>query len=867
MPEVTEQLKTALADRYVIEQELGAGGMATVYLAHDVKHNRKVALKVLRPELAAVIGAERFLKEIEVTANLQHPHILPLHDSGEADTFLYYVMPFVEGETLRDKIDREKQLAIDEAIEITRNIAAALDYAHRHNVVHRDIKPDNVLLHDGQALVADFGIALALSQAGGTRLTETGLSIGTPHYMSPEQAMGDRELDARSDVYSLGATLYEMLTGDPPHTGSTAQAIVAQILTKLPADRFSSAAEFASALTNPAFATAAPAVLPPPSRGARNMRRTVAYVGAVVLLFAVALVGWLRPTAADAPVTRFGIALPQGQELQNGVNVSFDLSPDASRLVYAGPGEGGSQLWVKERDRYEATPLSGTAGAEGPAFSPDGSWIAFVADNELKKLPASGGSAITLADSANAGISGLAWLDDGTIVFVDSRWQLRRVRDVGGPVDVLVEVTEADVGDVYHVLPSALPGSRGVLFTRCSPLCREVQELWVYDFRGDSATMLMPDVATAWYTATGHLVYVRRDGGVFASRFALGSMELQDGGVPVLENVTVGSGMVPDFAISSNGTLLMVQGGGRPAVQEVVWVDRQGAAQPVDPDWSGQFAVPVALSPDGRQLGLSVFVEDGSGADLYVKQLPAGPLSRLTFEGTQNRRASWARGGRMILFISNRGEAAFGVWIKRADGSAPAELVIEEEQTIEEAVYSRDGEWLVYRRGGSDGTGRDLYAIRSGGDTVPVPLVASEFEERSFTLSPDGRWLAYVSDDSGEPEVYVRPFPNTADAKWQVSVTGGTEPLWAHNGRELFYRNGNDEMVVAAISTGPSFAVASQRVLFSARGYGSNSNYRGYDLSLDDQRFIMVHTVEEAEPGELILVENWFEELKAKVGK
>ncbi len=202
MPDMTGQLTTALFDRYRIESHLGEGGMATVYLAHDLKHDRPVALKVLRPELAAVIGAERFLNEIKVTANLQHPHILPLHDSGDADGFLFYVMPYVEGETLREKLDREKQFAIDEAIEITKSVAAALDYAHRHDVIHRDIKPENILIHEGQALVADFGIALAVSHAGGTRLTETGLSIGTPHYMSPEQAMGDRELDAPSDVYS-----------------------------------------------------------------------------------------------------------------------------------------------------------------------------------------------------------------------------------------------------------------------------------------------------------------------------------------------------------------------------------------------------------------------------------------------------------------------------------------------------------------------------------------------------------------------------------------------------------------------------------------------------------------------------------------
>ncbi len=235
MSELTQRLSTAIADRYKIEREVGAGGMATVYLAQDVKHDRHVALKVLRPELAAVIGADRFLQEIKVTANLQHPNILALYDSGEADSFLYYVMPYIEGESLRDTLDREKHLAVDDAVEIARGVASALDYAHRHDVIHRDIKPENILLHDGRPVVADFGIALAVSTAGGHRLTETGLSLGTPHYMSPEQSMGDREIDARSDIYSLGAMLYEMLAGEPPFTGPTAQAIVAKVITEKPA--------------------------------------------------------------------------------------------------------------------------------------------------------------------------------------------------------------------------------------------------------------------------------------------------------------------------------------------------------------------------------------------------------------------------------------------------------------------------------------------------------------------------------------------------------------------------------------------------------------------------------------------------------
>src|SRR6266540_1991987 len=315
MSELQERLRTALADRYQVERELGQGGMATVYLAHDLRHDRHVALKVMRPELAAVIGTERFLQEIKTTAHLQHPHILPLFDSGEVDGTVFYVMPYVEGESLRDRLNREKQLPVSEAIRIAREAADALDYAHRHGIIHRDIKPENILLHDGRALVADFGIALAVSSAGGrTRLTETGMSLGTPHYMSPEQAMGEREITARSDVYALGAVLYEMLVGEPPFTGPTAQAVVAKVVTeeprpllpkrrtipphveaavltalqKLPADRFASAAEFAEALRNLDFGggTRATQAIALP-----GLRRSAARRNALALALAAGLAG------------------------------------------------------------------------------------------------------------------------------------------------------------------------------------------------------------------------------------------------------------------------------------------------------------------------------------------------------------------------------------------------------------------------------------------------------------------------------------------------------------------------------------------------------------------------------------------------
>ena len=398
MTDVPARLATALADRYRIERELGAGGMATVYLAEDLKHDRKVALKVLKPELAAVLGAERFVVEIKTTAALQHPHILPLFDSGTADGFLFYVMPFIDGETLRGKLDRETQLGIEESVRIASDVASALHYAHEHGVIHRDIKPENILLHDGRPMVADFGIALAVSAAAGGRMTETGLSLGTPHYMSPEQATAEKEISARSDVYSLGSVLYEMLTGEPPHMGNSAQQIIMKIITedaapvtrlrkavplnvsatvaksleKLPADRFPSAKAFAEALTNPAFTT---------TRGASSGQVTAAggsrrtMIGLATALAAMTLVaGWAmtRP-APPAVVTAATLALELRTPLDvplNEVGPPLSIAPDGSFVVFVGPDPDSvnlTALWRRDLDRLEAAVIPGTRGASSPA--------------------------------------------------------------------------------------------------------------------------------------------------------------------------------------------------------------------------------------------------------------------------------------------------------------------------------------------------------------------------------------------------------------------------------------------------------------------------------------------------------------------
>ena len=414
MADFTERLSTILADRYRIERQLGQGGMATVYLAEDLKHGRKVALKVLRPELAALLGAERFVQEIKTTAQLQHPHILPLYDSGSTPAsqdgsteLLYYVMPYIQGETLREKLNREVQLGIDEAVKITIEVADALQYAHEQGVIHRDIKPENILLHNGRAMVVDFGIALAVSAAANGRMTESGLSLGTPLYMSPEQAAADKHVTNRTDIYSLGAVLYEMLTGESPHTGSSPQAIMMKVVTyaarpvtelrkavppqvaaavakaveKVPADRFDSAKAFADAVRTPTLASSIATVGPPPRRFVVPVLTTLMMLTAVFAVW-----GWLRPRRTTS-VARYTTSLGTSGALDGiTLRVETALSPDGASLVFRNPLTGPGQLYIKRRDEVVARPLAGTEGGSGPFFSPDGAWIGFVANGQMRKV-------------------------------------------------------------------------------------------------------------------------------------------------------------------------------------------------------------------------------------------------------------------------------------------------------------------------------------------------------------------------------------------------------------------------------------------------------------------------------------------------
>jgi Tol biopolymer transport system component/tRNA A-37 threonylcarbamoyl transferase component Bud32 len=891
VPELLGRLQSALADRYRLEREVGAGGMATVYLAEDVRHDRRVALKVLRPELSAVIGAERFLAEIKLTANLQHPHILPLFDSGEADGYLFYVMPFVEGETLRDRLNREKQLPVPDALRITTEVASALDYAHRHGVVHRDIKPENILLHDGQALVADFGIALAASKASGARMTETGMSLGTPHYMSPEQAMGEREITPRSDVYALGAVLYEMLTGDPPFTGSTAQAIVARVVTevprpmlpqrhtiprqveaavltaleKLPADRFASAAEFAAALKDPSYATttrvpvAEGPAAPVPRSTARRWQAVAVPVLTLLVGAAIGALLWPRLRPAPAPLlSQWSLAFKQAQALQppdpsGGARIA--LSPDGRALAYIGPSESGRRLWLRRVDQLDATPIAGTEGASQPFFSPDGKRVGFVKNGtEVRIASLAGAPTITLYPKANT--TSAAWGEDGYIYFeVDSG--VARMRATGGEPEPVYKI-DTKQKEIATEWVHILPGATGALFR-----LRHVGqgpadlEIMATHLPNGPAKHLVRGVFATY--ADGHLLVVTGDGKLIGIPFDPKKLEMTGAPVALLEGIGVrNNGFNIDFTIAQNGTLAYTTGGTQ-ATRRAMWASREGGMTPIDPAWDPQGVIEsAALSPDGKAIAVAL-TRDGR-RDVWIKRLPTGPFSRLTFSDTSSGRPAWSADGKDVYYIVDRTGSGVGpVYARRSDGTGTPRLVTRADD-IGQVTASRDGRWLVLRTAPAPPATPDILGLRVG-DSVPVPLVATPATELFPALSPDGHWLAYSSDESGAAEIYVRPFPETAAAKWQVSTAGGTQPVWSSTGRELLYVNGKTEMVSAEIQPGTTFAVGAQRILFSAQQFAATGPVPGYSLSPDNKQFMALREGEAGQPGELVVAENWVQQL------
>jgi serine/threonine-protein kinase len=887
MTDPPSRLNAALSGRYSIEHELGEGGMATVYLADDLKHDRKVALKVLKPELAAVVGADRFLAEIKTTANLQHPNILPLFDSGEADGFLYYVMPYIEGETLRDRLDRDKQLPVDEAVRIATAVAGALEVAHEAGVVHRDIKPANILLSRGQPLVADFGIALAVNSGEG-RLTETGLSIGTPYYMSPEQATGDPSVGPSSDVYSLACVLYETLAGQPPHAGSSAQAVLAQIISgdpdpvrthrpttppnveaalrkaleRLPPDRFESAAGFAEALGDPGFRYGVdPGV---PARPSRRLR--VVTAGALAVAAAATAV-------AIGALTRPGDEVRPARILTQEVTVGVDgrrlpaehaaVSGDGQRVVYVVSDDRGVySLYARNVDAATAEPIPDSEGARYFAIAHDGDEVAFtqVGLGPLRVASLGGGSVRVLAEGAQ---SVPVW-GEHHVYFLNAELGISRVPVEGGAAERMTPLTD---GELVRAPSDVLPGEEVVLFNEYP---RGETQGAVRALSVDSGEMWTLTTGLAGVVREGFLIYAADpEGRIAGIPFDPETLAVSGEEVTLLSGVLLSGSFAgtTSFHLSRSGDLvyapreLFVRSTAQP-----VWVDRTGDVTRIPTDWAIS-PVPsvsgLALSHDGTHLAASGGTGQGQ-VDLFVHDLRGGPIQRLSFEAPVSTRPFWSSDDREIYYFEDRsGDFLQGdLMARRADGSGEPRRVLSD-TGIGSGSWSRNGEWMIYRVGVPARPSRDIFALRAGA-TEPMGLVATQAVEQAPSLSPDGRWLLYQSDRSGQHEVYVRPFPDVDEGLQQISLDGGTEPRWAHSGREIFYRDAQAGMVAVAVeSDATRLRVSGREVLFDATPFWSDPASQQYEVAPGDGRFLMLQR--QSAGNWTIITWNWLERAKAMI--
>ena len=803
-------------------------------------------------------------------------------DSGGADGLLYYVMPLVTGETLRARLEREKQLPIDDAVSIAREVADALGYAHSLGVIHRDIKPENILLQNGHALVADFGIALAVQSAGGARMTQTGLSLGTPQYMSPEQAMGERTIDARSDVYALGAVTYEMLIGEPPFTGPSVQAIVARIMSeeprglgaqrktipanvddavmraleKLPADRFSSAAEFAGMLAarSTTSVRGTSATVAARSRGRAT---TIASAVAVVALGA-ALWGWLRPQPTR-DVIRYRITIDSLPAVHNWTG-ELAISPDGKVIVHTGGPNGA--LLLRQRDELSFAPLVGTENAYGPCFSPDGAQVAYYSNSRIMAAALAGGPPVVIADSL-ATPESCSWGRDGKIyrLFRDRHHTSvgRSDARAGAPLERVTTV-DTTAREFEHLLPEVLPDGTSILFQ--VEYADGKRAIAIGDIVSGKHFILTPGTR-ARYVSGSRLLYATPDGKLWVSELDVAARAIR--GTPTLVAERIPTTMVGpvDFAISETGTIVYAadDAGAR---RELMWVSRTGARTPLDSTWKGAFASPT-LSLDG--LRVAVTMRAGTNSDVWVKRLGGGDPTKLTFQNKSNEEPAWTPDGRFITYISGgSGTATVGdVWRQPADGTTGGQRILHADRPLSEQTWSRSGEWLVVRTTTPAAGAGDILAARPATDTMVTPVVATQRLEYSPTLSPDGKWMAYVSNETGRLEVYVVAFPNTGSAKWPISTAGGIAPRWSRKGGEIFYLDLQSSMMVAEVTTTPTFSLHGTRALFRANDFVMTAvSRRNWDVSPDDQRFLMVQRANGSTSGQIVVVEHWLDELKTR---
>ncbi len=892
---------TTLADQYEIIEELGRGGMGVVYRAKDTKLGREVAIKVLPQEFSQDWERlARFEREAKLLASLNHPNIAAIYGLEKSEGRDFLVLELAEGKTLAERIVTQS-LETEETLKICHQIAEALEAAHEKGIIHRDLKPANIkVTPEGKVKVLDFGLAKAFESAvsGETQgvdlsksptitveSSQSGVILGTASYMSPEQARG-RPLDKRTDIWSFGCVLFEALTGQKAYTGDTISDSIAAILKSEPdwkaipdttplklrdllrrclqKDLHNRLHDIADARIDIQDILTGPTVeVVPTARPAPKWRplfwATVAL--ALVLVCVLLWSPWRTSKPSEQLLSRFIINLPEDETVDYDIGPSVALSPDGTQLIYVAQKEDTTLLYLRPINDFVSKPISGTEDARGPFFSPDGKWVAFHAEGKLKKVSLLGGTPQIICD-AKSGLGG-TWSEDGTIYFGDwYKGSLMRVPAAGGTAEQLttgLKATKEGTFEHSHFWPQTLPGGKAVLYTVWnSP---EDMHITVYSLETGEHKTLIERGSHARYLPTGHLIYAW-SGDLISVPFDLEKMEITGSPVPILEGIMTTRRGLAHFSISESGSLCYVLGGILAGEGKLVWVDHNGKVEHL-PFSLGEYQSP-RLSPDGKQL---VVTRVQTQANLWIYGLERGTSRRLTDEEGDEYWAIWTPDGKRIVFNSTRfgGPMAFLLW-KPADGSIPAERFAVGEYNQQPKSWSANGKLLVLTEGVNPVTGMDIWMLRIEGDRKPEPFLNSRYNEIHPIFSPDGRWIAYVTDESGREEVYVRPYPGPGNIT-TISTDGGMEPVWAPDGKELYYRDVSGyKMMAVSFITEPDLRIGKPRLLFEGKYKGSWPWGRNYDIAPDGKRFIMITDEEEKQmPTQINVVLNWFEELKRLV--
>jgi eukaryotic-like serine/threonine-protein kinase len=902
---------------YEITGFIASGAMGDVYRARDTRLRRDAALKVLP---TAVISdpdrRARFEREARTLASLTHPHIATIYGVEEADGLSALALELVDGETLADRIARGG-LPVDEALRIARQIAQALETAHEHGIVHRDLKPANVkITRDGVVKVLDFGLAkLAESRGDATlapasavatlpHLTNVGVIVGTPAYMSPEQARGERA-DQRSDIWAFGCVLYEMLTGQPAFSANTVADTLARVLASEPKMEAlpKGVPENVRTLITRCLTKDRVQRIPhasvlrylldesnTPTRDESwrtwtlnllQNRASRAVVIVAVVMFAGVLqvaVRELRSPLSPPPrVSRLVIAPSAEAMLSINGNVrDIAITPDGSRIVYT--GNNGTELFVRALDALE--PISLYKGTpRGPFVSPDGQWIGFFDDfTTLKRVAIAGGPAMTLTTIDGGASRGAVWTRDDVIVFASNSTDsgLQKISAGGGMPTVLTN-PDHNRGEFDHLWPELLPDGRNILFTvvPTAPSPRsDAAQIASLDLQTGKRKILVARGSHAHYVSSGHLVYASA-GTLRAVAFDAATMSTRSDSVPIIPDVLMTNPGGMDAVIAQDGTLAYVPGGIAPLQRRLVWVDRDNK-ETVIPAPVLNYTYP-RLSPDGT---IIAFWRPGQG-NIWQWDLTRSAMSRVTLDSVfQDSFPIWTPDGRRIIFSSRRTDSqSANIFWQAADGTGSAQRLTETAHQQSPTAITPDGTRLVFTEAG-DKTGDDVMELQLNGTHSVRPLVRTSFAERNGVVSPDGRWLAYEAEDSGQSEVYVRPYPNVGGGRWQISAGGGDRPLWSRDGHELFYVGRAAFMRAAVqggaswVSTTPSPVVPLSPPAGGAQGsytvIGPNIPGRTYDISSDGQRLLIVKNVpaaanQETSPHQIVVVQHFDQELKRLV--